>query len=258
MTNRVQLKDDVDLTGQQFGRLLVLERSDDIVDSNGKHNAAWLCECQCDSKTIIQVRHHHLINKNTKSCGCLSKEHIIEYNKLNKNKYNTYDLTGDYGIGWTTNTNDEFYFDLEDYDKIKNYCWRTKNGDGNYKRVVTNINTDKAIPLHFIITGSKRNVDHENRNTFDNRKSNLREATCQQNSQNRTIQSNNTSGIIGVHWNSKINKWISRISVEKNKRIVVYRGDVFEEAIQCRLKAEKEYYGEFAPQKHLYKQYGIA
>ena len=38
-------------------------------------------------------------------------------------KYNTYDLTGEYGIGYTSK-DEEFYFDLEDYDKIKDYCWR--------------------------------------------------------------------------------------------------------------------------------------
>ena len=36
-------------------------------------------------------------------------------------KYNRYDLSGEYGIGWTTNTNHVFYFDLEDYEKIKDY-----------------------------------------------------------------------------------------------------------------------------------------
>ena len=37
----------------------------------------------------------------------------IPWNK----KSNIYDLSGEYGVGWTSNTNEEFYFDLEDYDK---------------------------------------------------------------------------------------------------------------------------------------------
>ena len=41
---------------------------------------------------------------------------------MNK-KYNKYDITShDYGIGWTYDGY-EFYFDLLDYDLIKNYCW---------------------------------------------------------------------------------------------------------------------------------------
>lgn len=37
---------------------------------------------------------------------------------MSKHKTNTYDLTGEYGIGYTS-SGDEFWFDLEDYDKIK-------------------------------------------------------------------------------------------------------------------------------------------
>ena len=37
-------------------------------------------------------------------------------------KTNKYDLSGEYGIGYDSN-GQKFYFDLEDYDKIKNYCW---------------------------------------------------------------------------------------------------------------------------------------
>ena len=33
-----------------------------------------------------------------------------------------YDLTGDYGIGYTKE-GDEFWFDKEDYEKIKKYIW---------------------------------------------------------------------------------------------------------------------------------------
>ena len=45
-----------------------------------------------------------------------------DVSKHNK-KYNWYDLSGEFGIGFTQN-DILFYFDLEDYDKIKNYCWR--------------------------------------------------------------------------------------------------------------------------------------
>ena len=44
----------------------------------------------------------------------------IEVKKIKK--YNTYDLSGEYGIGYTTK-GEKFLFDLEDYEKIKDYCW---------------------------------------------------------------------------------------------------------------------------------------
>lgn len=124
-------------------------------------------------------------------------------------------MNGEYGIGWTTR-GDKFLFDLDDYDNIKKYCWNTKDGNGDYKRVVTNTEYSKTVPLHFIITG-KHNIDHKNRDTFDNRKSNFRECTYQQNSSNRSKQSDNTSGIIGVIWRKDNKSGKRELTLIKNK-----------------------------------------
>lgn len=100
-------------------------------------------------------------------------------------------------------------------------------------------------------------VDHENRNRKDNRKSNLREATFSQNNQNSSISTRNTSGIIGVHFNVKRQKWIAEIGINKQ---VKYLGgfENKEEAIKTRLQAELEHFGEeFAPQRHLFEKYQI-
>ena len=66
---------------------------------------------------------------------------LFRSSKCNK-KYNKYDLSGEYGIGWTSNTNQEFYFDLEDYDKIKDYCWIYNKGIQPY-------NTSGEIGVYF-------------------------------------------------------------------------------------------------------------
>ena len=44
-------------------------------------------------------------------------------------KYNKYDLLGNYGICYLADAELKVYFDLEDYDKIKDYCWY-KNTNG--------------------------------------------------------------------------------------------------------------------------------
>ena len=80
--------------------------------------------CDCGNKIVTtgnSLKHGH-----TKSCGCLNNEKRSLLGK-NSKKYNKYNLNGEYGIGWTSNTNEEFYFDLEDYDKIKDYCWFLDN-----------------------------------------------------------------------------------------------------------------------------------
>lgn len=57
-----------DLTGKQFGRLLVLRRVE-----NTKHGAPqWLCKCSCGKSK--KVTGSNLRNGNTNSCGCLKRE----------------------------------------------------------------------------------------------------------------------------------------------------------------------------------------
>lgn len=58
-----------DLTGQTFDRLTVLERNGMV--NNG---AAWLCRCACGNLTTVKGR--RLIERKTRSCGCLRAELI--------------------------------------------------------------------------------------------------------------------------------------------------------------------------------------
>lgn len=98
----------IDLTGKKFCRLTVLRRIEDYVDEKtGRHYVQWECQCSCEEKTIINVLGDNLRNGNVKSCGCLRSENLKKIRKENS-KDNVYDLSGEYGIGWTTNTNKEF------------------------------------------------------------------------------------------------------------------------------------------------------
>jgi len=58
----------IDLTGQQFGRLLVLGRAG--YEKSG--TIKWLCKCDC-GKTVV-VRGHRLRKGITRSCGCYASE----------------------------------------------------------------------------------------------------------------------------------------------------------------------------------------
>jgi hypothetical protein len=59
-----------------------------------------------------------------------------------------------------------------------------------------------------------RELDHRNGDGLDNRRSNLRPATRQENSRNRRLQTNNTSGFKGVHWEASSRKWRAVIRVD--------------------------------------------
>lgn len=57
-----------DLTGRRFGKLIVLERADNIFSPSGQPQTRWKCLCDCGN-TII-VRAQLLKMGKTKSCGC--------------------------------------------------------------------------------------------------------------------------------------------------------------------------------------------
>lgn len=61
----------IDLTGQRFGRLTVLEKVN-YNDTPQKCEAKWRCKCDCGN--IVEVRGTSLRNGSTKSCGCLHRE----------------------------------------------------------------------------------------------------------------------------------------------------------------------------------------
>ena len=57
-----------DLTGQRFGKLLVVEKTGERY--NGK--ILWRCKCDCGNEILVNTA--SLNNGNTKSCGCLRSE----------------------------------------------------------------------------------------------------------------------------------------------------------------------------------------
>ena len=226
-----------DLTGQKFGRLTVVKQGDTA--RNG--DIRWWCQCDCGNVELVLVRTYHLNSGHTKSCGCLRNEAIKQPGR-NK-KYNRYDLSGKYGIGWTSK-NEEFYFDIEDYDKIKDYCWYINNRQYVCAKV-----DKKQILLHRVVLQIDNNyeIDHiqGKQSRHDNRKSNLRICTHSENMKNVGLRIDNTSGVTGVHFDKGEQKWIARIVID-GKRIVLGEYNNFENAKRKRLEAEKEYYGEFS------------
>ena len=100
------------------------------------------------------------------------------------------------------------------------------------------------------------NYDHIDRNELNNLESNLRLCTKSQNAQNISISVRNKSGVIGVWWNEKDCVWSASIQVN-NKRCYLGSFTNKYDAIVTRLKAEKEYCKEFAPQKNLFEEYEI-
>lgn len=215
-----------DITNNVYGRLTVVGR-DFSKKGSGTY---WFCKCSCGNPNLISVYKGSLTQGLTNSCGCIRKE-VLAQHKINK-----YDLSNDYGIGICTNTGNEFYFDLEDYDKIKGYCWY--ENDQGY--VVSQQNR-KNIRMHRLVMGLKaynpqEQVDHIHHNKRDNRKAYLRIVNNSQNSMNKSVK--------GVYWNSEKQKWVANLSHNKIKHFKYF--DNFEDAKQQRIKYELQYFKEYA------------
>ncbi len=150
-----------------------------------------------------------------------------------KRQTNQYDLTGAYGVGYTSNTNNQFLFDLDDFEVIKNYHWN--------EHILTNgYLSERDLTISIIILWIT---------------SNLRVATAAENVYNRGKQKTNTSGIIGVHWLKDRKRW--RAQIRKNGISIAKEFDAFEDAVKERLKFELQLFGRFAPQINLFQQYGV-
>lgn len=75
----------IDLTGQTFGRLKVIERGPDYISPKGEKDARWWCECSCGNPNRVLISGKGMRFGRVHSCGCWGRE-------VGKN--NKKDLTG--------------------------------------------------------------------------------------------------------------------------------------------------------------------
>ena len=121
-----------------------------------------------------------------------------------------------------------------------------------YLQVVLYDNDEKSTKMiHKLIANvflenpeDKRCLDHIDRDKLNNHISNLRYATASENNQNKSMQSNNTSGVIGISFYKKTNKWKARIQINGVEKHLGFFNNK-DDAITARTNAEIQYFGEF-------------
>ena len=200
--------------GNKFGKWTSLENE---VALSGQRYIL----CQCDCGTIRKVATDSLWRGTSKSCGCVSGQKTKDRykRKIGDNKI---EICNNYAKVYMKN-DDYFIVDVEDIDKIKQYTWHRNFRRGNYITANKRIHLDGTkgtlqLARYIMDCPYDMIVDHINGNVSDNRKSNLRICTNQQNSCNSTISKRNTSGHSGIYWDKEREN-------TKNERYQAYVGD---------------------------------
>jgi hypothetical protein len=97
-----------------------------------------------------------------------------------------------------------------------------------------------ALHLSGVEIAKGLQVDHIDGDTYNNRLNNLRVVTCQENTRNAKLPSNNTSGVIGVYWITPNRKWRAAIMVDRKTLYLGYYTNK-DDAIEARKAAEVKY-----------------
>lgn len=135
------------------------------------------------------------------------------------------------------------HFDKADAPLINKYTWCVASF-GRTLCAMTRIGK-KTCRMHKMIIKTKKFVDHRDGNALNNRRKNLRITTNSQNTKNRRLSKNNSSGFKGVFVNKKTGKFYVRIGLEFKQ----INGGTFNTAIEAAKRYNdlaKQHHGEFA------------
>jgi len=91
----------IDLTGQRFGRLVVLK----LIGKNKWGSYQWLCRCDCGKEKIVRI--DSLKSGRTKSCGCLNRERLTKHGHYGDRTYKSWSQM----IQRCTNPNNKYFKD---------------------------------------------------------------------------------------------------------------------------------------------------
>lgn len=221
----------MNLSRTKFGKLTALWR----IGSDKNGSALWLCKCECGS--WVEVAARNLRSGATKSCGCSTKRvsgnRSVKFNTFIEDKENKditymYDAKGNKAI-----------IDSEDVDTIKLFYWH--GGSGGYWQHTSRKNGNILLHRYVMNAPEGKLVDHKFHNNSDNRKSELRICTDQQNQINRKPKKRIVDLPVGIYPVGR--KYRAALRLKEIQLIRAF--PTLEEAIEQRKQWEREYLGEY-------------
>ena len=194
-----------DLTGLRFGKLTVLGKSGKKARDG---NPYWLCRCECGN--TIETTKRRLVTGSTSSCGCGRKPPLKDW--VGKR------------FGMLT---------VLSYARKENgfHIWHCRCDCGNTVDVRQSNLQNGWTTSCGCRRDPKKNMHYA-------------EGTCLELLQPDVMYKSNTSGVKGVYYNKKRNKWIAQIMFQQK---CYYLGgyDRIEEAAAARAAAEEKIFGDF-------------
>ena len=186
-------------------------------------------------KHMHQIRKYgHAIDSNPRSEKDLNEFRIINDKTVEFDVYNI-----------KSEVMGHFIIDREDLKKIRYHKWRMSTNHRIITGNCTNKSPRRELSRFLLdVTDANMVVDHINGDPSDNRKSNLRVCTQNENLFNKSFMSNSLSGIIGVIYDKKRRKWAPEI--QKNEiRVHLGRYNELNEAVYVRDYAKRLLFEEF-------------
>lgn len=150
---------------------------------------------------------------------------------------NKYEFVDDF-VKIITTKGQVILIDLDDFENCKTISWHVDSVG-----YPSGSHLCEKIRLHRYIMNPPKGlqVDHINRDKLDNRKSNLRIVTHQENHFNMPLNRNNKSGHKGVHFNRECNKWCCQLTIN-GKCVYSALYEDIDDAIKKREELESIYF----------------
>jgi hypothetical protein len=140
-----------------------------------------------------------------------------------------------------------FSYDQEDHAFIMRFSWYA-DGKGYIRtcyRGLDGVTIQDSLHRMLLKPKGALVVDHKNGHKWDNRRCNLRICTKAENNRNAKTRVDSSSGVKGVYWNHRTEKWVVSITFDGRVKYLGTFKDS-DDAVLARIEAEAKYFGEFS------------